>query len=222
MTLISWTLAFSAWHLWAGVVGWWNPTPRVQDSILLSIVCVLFLSIDPRWDIHRQMTSDLLSLDGMTELPEYPCSHPSKSRSQNRMPEVNSGSIALARACKFLFACSCYHFLYFNLTLSFLSLYSPPSPFYLSLPLIHERNTKEHRSKYNISAILFKHPLRMWQGAAAQIKVQSFCLPAALLIGSSINLTFHLLPSVSLDLWSQTIFMYLLLGFQSVFITFVS
>lgn len=179
MTLISWTLAFSAWHLWAGVVGWWNPTPRVQDSILLSIVCVLFLSIDPRWDIHRQMTSDLLSLDGMTELPEYPCSHPSKSRSQNRMPEVNSGSIALARACKFLFARSCYHSLYFNLTLSFLSLYSPPSPFYLSLFLSYMKETQRN---IEVSIIFLLYYLNIhWEcgrGPLLRLKYNPFaCLP---------------------------------------------
>lgn len=46
----------------------------------------LFLFIDPEWDIHRKMTSGLFSLDKIKVLPEYPCSHPSKSRSLNKMP----------------------------------------------------------------------------------------------------------------------------------------
>lgn len=46
----------------------------------------LFLFIDPGWDIHQKMTSGLFSLDKIKGLPEYPYSHPSKSRSQNKMP----------------------------------------------------------------------------------------------------------------------------------------
>lgn len=177
----------------------------------------LFLFIDPGWDIHRQMTSDLLSLDRMTELPEYPCSHPSKSRSQNRMPEVNSCSIPLAMACKFLFAPYCNHSLYLHL-----------SPFCLSssyLSLFLSR-MKETQRKIEASIIFLLYYLNIhWEcgrGPLLRLKVQSFCLPATLLIGSSVNLTFHLLQSVSLDLWSQIIFVYLSLGFQTIVITFIS
>ena len=103
-----WPSYHGPWPFQHNIFGlvWWDDEIQLQessDSILLSIVCMLqlFLFIDPRWDIHRQMTSDPLSLERMTELPEYPCSHPFKSRSQNRMSEVNSGSITLAMACKF-------------------------------------------------------------------------------------------------------------------------
>lgn len=132
----------------------------------------LFLFIDPGWDIHRKMTPGLFSLDKIKVLPKYPCSHPSKSRSQNKMPWGEWWLNACGHALHVLDAslCNC------SISISFSALL-PSSLFFVSLPLLYKRNVKEDESNNIFSAILFKHPLGMQEKPLLRLKYNLFaCL----------------------------------------------
>lgn len=125
--------------------GWRSPTPKISDSILLLIVCVLqlFLFIDLGWDIHPQMTSDLFSSYRMTELPYVsPCTALIHLQLGHRTecPEINSVSVPVAMAgSSWLLAQS-------HLSLS-LSSFFLSTLLFASFPLFYEKNYKRREKQ---------------------------------------------------------------------------
>lgn len=126
----------------------------------------------------------------MTVLPEYPCIHPSKGRSQNRKPWGKEWFNTCGLSFRFL-DCSPLQSFYLNL-----------SPLCIASLTLHSLNclffSSTWREKEEYIFFLLYYLNIHWECG------RRFCsnwstilsLPATLLIGSSINLTFH---SVSLD-----------------------